>query len=442
MAAVGVAGYAMWAANGGLVKEGNWLGVDFHTYYQAARVLGKGEDIYSAGIAPPYVYPPLLAILVLPIALLNVTAATMLWKLLQHLCLFIAGWLLVRLLPRSAARPLAAGILLLCLLTAPLQSEIRLGESNSLVLLLIVGAVYLIVRRDECEQEPHTSADGPPLSESAPRFAFRVVISETGAALLLAVAVSIKVLPVLLLAYFWWRGPRTVAAIATAGFLALQLLSQLVTPATAHYWFGVFPDLFGQAFPYLDNQSINATISRALLPTDPTSPNMQMGDGELLRSTLTWVANLMTVGATVLVLWAARRHSRKRIGSTRAIPMLLEVGLVLLTTHLVSGSTWLHHLVAISVPITALIGAWWLERQSQAKSKHNTMLVIGIPIALGIAIALLIKTPEEWLQISGSLAQGNSTIALVISSTATLVVIGLWLLVAVTLVQSSRFKLN
>ena len=99
LGAVGLIGYALWATAGNLVREGNWIGVDFHVYYSAARVLSKGQDIYTAGISPPYVYPPLLAALVVPLAALPVTAATILWKLLQHLCLLIAGALLVNMSP-------------------------------------------------------------------------------------------------------------------------------------------------------------------------------------------------------------------------------------------------------------------------------------------------------------------------------------------------------
>ena len=61
LGAFGVGGYLFWALNGGLVREGNWIGVDFHVYYQAAQALRRGADIYSADISPPYVYPPLLA---------------------------------------------------------------------------------------------------------------------------------------------------------------------------------------------------------------------------------------------------------------------------------------------------------------------------------------------------------------------------------------------
>ncbi|HYO48296.1 MAG TPA: glycosyltransferase 87 family protein, partial [Chloroflexia bacterium] len=369
MAAVGVGGYLFWALDDGLVREGNWVGVDFRVYYQTAQALTRGENIYQAGVSPPYVYPPLLAILVTPLTALSPTAAIILWKLLQHFCLLISGWLLVGLVP-ARSRPLAAGLLLLGWLTHPLQEEIQVGESNSLVLLLVAGALWLIVRRDQGpgtrgegsevegqNEDRGTEIEGARQAELELRpFTPRSTSLLPGPwslapGILLALAVSIKVLPALLVGYLWWRGPRAVAAVATVGFLGVQLVSLLVTPSTAHYWLVEFPGLFGQAFTFPDNQSINAFLARALLPTDPNLPPMQVASGEALRPILTWLANLLVLLAAIWVLWVARSPTAYPAGHGRNVRLLLEVGLVLLTTHLVSGSTWPHHLIQFSVPL-------------------------------------------------------------------------------------------
>src|SRR5688572_1234167 len=115
MGAFGLGGYLYWLLTAGLVRESNWIGVDFHVYYAAAQALRSGQDIYSTAISPPYVYPPFLAVLAIPLSALSVTAATILWKLLQHICLLVVGLLLLNMAPRRV-RPLAAGVLLLGLL--------------------------------------------------------------------------------------------------------------------------------------------------------------------------------------------------------------------------------------------------------------------------------------------------------------------------------------
>ncbi|HUS15495.1 MAG TPA: hypothetical protein VM536_10830, partial [Chloroflexia bacterium] len=119
----GIIGYVAWAAARGIVTIGSRGGVDFFVYYQAAAVLRRGEDIYQAGISPPYVYPPLLAVLALPLLGGPIAEALIIWRVVQHACLVIAGGLLVSLLPRHV-RPVAVGVLLLGALTVPLHDEI------------------------------------------------------------------------------------------------------------------------------------------------------------------------------------------------------------------------------------------------------------------------------------------------------------------------------
>ncbi|HYO50902.1 MAG TPA: glycosyltransferase family 87 protein [Chloroflexia bacterium] len=467
MAAVGVGGYLFWAVDGGLVREGNWVGVDFRVYYQTAQALTRGENIYQAGISPPYVYPPLLAILVTPLTALPPTAAIILWKLFQHVCLLISGWILVRLVP-ARIRPLAAGMLLLGWLTHPLQEEIHVGESNSLILVLVAGALWLIARRGqgpgtrdqrletrgegrgtrgEGREDRGTEIEGARQAELelgplAPRSTSLLPgFWSLAPGVLLALAVSIKVLPALFVGYLWWRGPRAVAAVATGGFLVVQFVSLLITPSTAQYWLVEFPGLFGQAFPFPDNQSINAFLARALLPTDPNLSPMQIASGEALRPVLTWLANLLVLLAAVWVLWIARRPSTYYAGPGRNVRWLLEVGLVLLTTHLVSGSTWPHHLIQLSVPLLGLLGAWWLaqEQQEGARTGRDTLL---LALAVGISFAALLHSPAEWMFAITKLIPNSPAIALLASGVGLWVVLGLWGVVAATLVRQPKEELN
>lgn len=404
MAVVGVAGYLLWLPKG-LVREGNWIGIDFHVYYQAGLVLRRGEDIYGAGISPPYVYPPLLAALVAPLSALPVAAATMLWKLWQHVWLVVAGGLLVSMVP-ARVRPLAAGALLLMLLTVAVQDEIRVGESNSLVLALVVGALRLIARHRERAQE----------KDSFTPWAI-------GAGVLLALAVAIKVLPGLLVAYLWWRGPRGTAAVATGVFLALQLLMLALTPSTGRYWLVEFPGLFGQAFPYLDNQSLNALVSRAVLPeTDPGMPPMRLLEAEGMRPLITWVLNALVVAATVLVLLRGRRATTTGDPQEGRVRLLLEAGLVLLATHLVSGSTWLHHYVLLAVPVAGLVGAWGLGLARGTTSTRGTLLLW---LGLGLALVALLRRPSEWVLSADTIAPGNAGLAFLASNMGVWVVVGL-----------------
>jgi hypothetical protein len=210
----------------------------------------------------------------------------------------------------------------------------------------------------------------------------------------------------------------------------------MLTPSTARYWTVEFPQLFGQAFPYLDNQSLNALVSRALLPTALGLPDMQIMQAEWLRPGVTWLLNLLTLTACAGVLWAARdRTSAQTVkGQIRTVRLLLEGGLVLLTIHLVSGSTWLHHMVDLPVPLAALLGTTWLRYSAEG---IGTGKRAALPVALiiGASLLLLLRRPGDWVSLLPSPAQANPFFVFIASNTGVWVLLLLWTTVAVALLR-------
>ena len=66
---------------------------DFSAYYEAARnVLAGRSPFYTPG----YIYPPLLAFLLTPLAPLPYVTARWVWFLFSQGCLIAAGWLVWR----------------------------------------------------------------------------------------------------------------------------------------------------------------------------------------------------------------------------------------------------------------------------------------------------------------------------------------------------------
>jgi hypothetical protein len=225
------------------------------------------------------------------------------------------------------------------------------------------------------------------------------------------------------------------------GFVALQVASLVATPSTLRYWTVEFPALFGQAFPFLDNQSLNAAIARALLPTDPSLPNMQIAAGDSIRSLLTWLANLLALLALFFTLRAVPLPEAAKEKGRFRVTLLLETGLVLLTIHLVSGSTWMHHLIDLAVPVCGVLGAWWLFSM---KGEANTVRTASIFGALGFVLLLLLRGPDDWLSLLGGLAASSPVVALAISNSGLWAVLVLWVMTALSLrgvwtpYQSSR----
>lgn len=387
LALFGILSYLLWLPSS-LVRKGTWVGVDFHVYYASARMLGRGEDFYTQ---IPYIYPPLLAMLAQPLAALPVNTSTMVWKALQHLALLASWGLLVGLAPKRLRFTLAT-LLLFGLATTVVREEVRLGQVNSIILLLIVAGLSLMARSST-----------------------HIVGQSVGGALV-GLAASIKVLPITLVAYLSVRGSR-MAAIGAVSAVVLLVLAQLaLVPAALSSWIAHFPEVFGLTHGNIDNQSINAALSRALLPgVHQELPAYQLADQAAMRPYLVWAGNILVVAITAVVLLRQRRPTDK-------LSLLLAVSLVLLATHLASGSTWLAHLVDLAVPQTALLWAWSERREGWPRGRPTALAVLA-----GL-MALLTVHPEDWVRVAASVAPAMPLIAWIASNIPLWVVLGLWLL--------------
>jgi hypothetical protein len=139
---------------------------DFVHFYEAARAVLNNQDLYESGPAKGYIYPPLFALVLTPLALLSREAAGVLWTILNAAMLLAALLLLAHESLRrftasstpspalSHPRTLALShffptpILLIAALGALLNIDkvravLSLGQSDALTLLLIVLALVL-----------------------------------------------------------------------------------------------------------------------------------------------------------------------------------------------------------------------------------------------------------------------------------------------------------
>jgi hypothetical protein len=137
--------------------------VDIHAYYDAATRLNTGLPLYAGqgSVDNPeyYRYPPLLAIVFRPLALLPFTAAALIWEAVTVAALLATIWLLGF---RRRRTWIALGIL-----AGPIAWSVTIGQAQVVVtLLLLIGnpwavalaaqlkllpvlaAVYWIGRRD------------------------------------------------------------------------------------------------------------------------------------------------------------------------------------------------------------------------------------------------------------------------------------------------------
>ncbi|MCI0603632.1 DUF2029 domain-containing protein [bacterium] len=117
--------------------EGN----DFTSYLTAAKAFLNGSDPYDPDAYFPYLYPPLLAFLLIPLLFVPCGLAIFLWFLINAAALGLSGWLILKSSENQSIGFSQLGIVLL-LFAAPLQSNFLNGQVNALILLLCLSFFY------------------------------------------------------------------------------------------------------------------------------------------------------------------------------------------------------------------------------------------------------------------------------------------------------------
>lgn len=177
--------------------------IDFHVYWEALDHAAHGQPIYALNSPMPFLYPPFFLIVLWPLGWLSEPAAMTVWLHLQSVFVVVS---LVALL--AAVRPLdpvcmAASIILFCGYS-PVMLNALYGQANLLYLALLSLSVLGYAR--SIEERPGSR------------------VWEFVAALTLSAAISIRILPLALLA---------MAAIQRRYRLALWTLVLVVVEAVA-----------------------------------------------------------------------------------------------------------------------------------------------------------------------------------------------------------------
>ena len=262
---------------------------DFNVYYHAAREIIDGRDPYASTLSDwtPYIYPPLLAELLVPVALLPLSIAAYIWFLINAVSIVLAAFLSVTLLSKdtrsvaSAAETdiwkevISVGAVLLVFRFA--LDTFVLGQVNALVVALAVAHVYLYNRE-------------------------RRFIS----AIVLAIAISIKLTPALLVVYHLARMRLKFAIACTGIVVAVTIASLLPFGVSGSDVFQMFlrrtvKNEQGYDFSYSGNQSLRGAIARLRISNEETKSS------EDARNTIDWA----TIVGSILLLsvgaFAARR---------------------------------------------------------------------------------------------------------------------------------------
>ena len=228
---------------------------DFNVYYFAAREVTEGRDPYqnSLGAWTPYLYLPLLAEIMIPLARLPLPIASYIWFLISAASIAAAAWMSARLAEREKTRrrgdaetrrltpdprPPTQVVIAACALVVVIRfvfDNFAYGQVNTGVACLAVAHLYLYAKN-------------------------RKAMSS----LALVLAASIKLTPAVLIAYTIAKRRFKFAAGCAALLAAVTVLSFLPFEASAFETFvnRTIKNEQGFNLAHSGNQSLRGAIAR------------------------------------------------------------------------------------------------------------------------------------------------------------------------------------
>jgi hypothetical protein len=341
--------------------------------------LDAGENIYERFTYPN---PPIMALMLRPIAELPPVAGALFWYYLK-VGLALGSFLLAFRLAKDAgvSFPAWAQGLTVLLSLRPVLGDLMHGNVNLLIVFLVLSGLALYRRG-----------------------------RDWSAGVVIALAIACKVTPALFLPYFIWkRSWRTVAGmiVGLAMFLFvmpglclgwsenIELLrswiEQMVVPFVAG----------GQITSEHSNQSLPGLVQR-MLTHSPSSSGFE-GDNYValayhnvaeLDTAARWIIKILMAIFAVGLLTTCRTPTDNR----RSAKLGAESAIVLLGMLLFSERTWKHHAVTLILPFAVLcfqIAAGQLNQRLRA-----AVVVTLVVSALLMAVTSTALMPEDWAKLA------------------------------------------
>jgi alpha-1,2-mannosyltransferase len=350
-----------------------WTTEDLWVYREAANYLLAGRDFYQLEDAFPYIYPPIAAILAIPLTLVPWWTAQLLWTML-NVSLIVAVLRHLRIGPPWAVS-FAATVTVI--FVAPVVDTLGMGQLG----ILLLGLVLL------------DAVDGPRLFRGGDR---RVL----PAGVLTGIATGLKLTPAVFIVHYFLTRRFRQGFVALGTFVATVAIGIAVSPAySPGYWIrlasgdsGANPDAYG----WINNISVMSAVYRF---TDVTTVGSVIGLG---------LSGLLVLGG-LAVAWLSHRTGHK----------LLGISILGMVSCVANPIAWMHHLTwvvpllvagvrdrllalvrwpvlvgvlwSVLQPQFALGGAPWAHREIHEYTVAQKVLAAGpdIVVALMVIAALL-----------------------------------------------------
>ena len=385
--------------------------VDFPVYYSAGRSLLSGRtDLYAPDFAlgrvMDYRYPPFFLLAVLPLSLIPYPIAAYVWYLFCAAAVTGCAVIVGRVFDGLRASK-TMSVLVALAAAQYFVMALHYGNAHLIAVFLLFASLWLFLQRKDLP-----------------------------AAVLISLAITIKLTPALLLPYFVVKKRWTLLVATSLFVIAINLIPSIYfgfreNNQLLRAWYGHVIE--SQTF-HEDNGPINLSLKgelrRYLSPVDYS----QRVDGDVRYPTVNvlnasretteqlWMAIVATIFVAVLVfiMWRSIQTKNAEAKPQRDL-ISLELGLMICLTLLVGPLTSKIYFIALLWPI-ACLADFAATRNHQAAGRI-VFRVIAVVAGLNVVLPLLPgRSVQRWLLVVGAdffvnlLMMGMLAYALVIQS--------------------------
>ena len=318
--------YALYSIGQIWTLNADALRFDFLNYFRGAEAAAHHGNIYAdfeqlwgtQAWVVAYIYPPLFSLALAPLTPLGPIAAGRVWLLVVHAAFLSSLWLILRIHPELSPSGrrwfLAAAFAFM-----PVYLTLRFQQVATLWLFLLTATLWAALRR-----------------------------RDRWAGIFLALAASLKVVPVFLIPLFVRLGRKRIALSGAVALVTVTGLTLLLSPQSWVFFTVVLPRI-GLGNANWDNGSIGGLISRLVT----FFPGIFGPQTRLIAAlTMSSVAGGV-LGISLLRATARPSNWQLRLTFAAFITALL----------MVSSVTWQHHLVTLLLPF-AVAAAWMQARRA------------------------------------------------------------------------------
>jgi hypothetical protein len=345
--------------------------------------LVAGEDVYAPSHErPPYPNPPVMGLLLYPLAVLPVEVGVwLLFAIKVVLAALAVAFALDAVAPRGPPLPAPWAITGIALSLRPILSDLQHGNVNILVLFPVMAGLRAL-QRDR----------------------------DVASGLWVALATAFKITPGLLLVYFAWKRWWRACLAFGAGLVAFTLLpgfavgfGPLAGMLVAYHGEMLLPYAAEGSVLHTEesNQSLGAVLHRYL--TDAPSIELDTGHVAFNPVSLDLDTAAWVVRAASIALLAALALVCRTPGSPRGLRIASEYGLVLIAMLAISPRTWKHHYVVMALPYLCVL-AWaarpaWRSWQRRLVGAVIASQLLVLATSRDVAkLAWFVDDAHKWTQ--------------------------------------------